>query len=339
MSDEEKKSGLGANVSGKFNLTMPDAFYCVVKYNINGGSGRVPTDQKLLKLKRYSIPSVIGLSRKGYTFDEWNTLPSGGGKDYKAGNAVFLTTDEFVLYAKWRPNLITVSYSGNGSTVGSVPASITEPYGQRITVSSNTGNLVREYHTFNGWNTKNDGTGTHYNAGQNISLPSESITLYAEWKNEKYVDIPQDGNIGTFITYMGYHLITSKSSNQYRLREHAKNAGRDSISSPEYFALIDNRIVIATKKNIGGKLEVSIGDYVDVSFKTNSGTTITKNCIIGDFKGADAPNIWGHNEGRSVVEIIYVNYNPPAGYDKNKNDPWGNGRVTRIAVVGSYGPY
>lgn len=154
-----------------------------------------------------------------------------------------------------------------------------------------------------------------------------------------YVDIPQDGNIGTVISYMGYHLITAKSSNQYKLKQHSMNSGRYKYSNPEYYATIDGRMLIATKPNIGNKLSVSIGDYVDVSFKASSGDVFIKKCIIGDFKGSDAPNPWGHYDGQGVVEMIYHNYSPPSGYTANKNNPWGSGRVTRITKVGSYGNY
>ncbi len=154
-----------------------------------------------------------------------------------------------------------------------------------------------------------------------------------------YVDIPQTGNIGTVISYMGYHLITSTSSNQYKLKMHARNNYRYDYSYPEYYARIDGRIVIATKPNIGNQLPLSIGDYVQVTFKTNSGYIRNYNCIIGDFKGADAPNIWGHYDGQGVVEVVYHNYNPPAGYNANQNNPWGSGRVIRITKVGSYGNY
>lgn len=153
------------------------------------------------------------------------------------------------------------------------------------------------------------------------------------------VEIPQNGNIGTSITYMGYHLITSKSSNQYKLKAHANNSGKYSIANPQYYALINGRMVIATKENIGGQLQVAIGDYVDVRFKREDGVIITYMCIIGDIKGADAPNIWGHDDGKSVVEMIYHDYSPPPGYNYPKNNPWGKGRVLRITKVGSYGNY
>ena len=155
-----------------------------------------------------------------------------------------------------------------------------------------------------------------------------------------YVDITQTGNIGTYILYMGYHCITSTSSNQYKLKHHARNSGRYSYSYPEYYALIDGKIVIATKQNIGNQLPLSIGDYVQVRFKTDSGYIRNYDCIIGDFKGADAPNIWGHGaEGQNVVEVVYHDYNPPEGYNKLRNNPWGSGRVFRITKVGNYGNF
>lgn len=154
-----------------------------------------------------------------------------------------------------------------------------------------------------------------------------------------YVDIPQTGNIGTFISYMGYHLITNQTSNQYKLKAHAQNAGKYSYSYPEYYAQINDRILIATKPNIGNQLPVSIGDRVQVKFLTETGEIRNYLCMIGDIKGADAPNIWGHNDGKCVVEVIYHNYNPLSGYNKNKNNPWGPGRVIRITKTGRYGDY
>ena len=173
----------------------------------------------------------------------------------------------------------------------------------------------------------------------NVSANMRYYTYSNTTTYDQFVEIPQDGDIGTIITYMGYHRITSPSSNQYRLKTHAKNNGRYSIANPQYFALIDNRIAIATKPCIGNVLNVAVGDYVIVDFLTSSGSLITYNCIIGDIKGADAPNIWGHNDGKGVVEIIYHDYSPPAGYNSCINNPWGSGRVIRIAKVGKYGYY
>ena len=64
-----------------------------------------------------------------------------------------------------------------------------------------------------------------------------------------------------------HHLIKAKSSDQYKLKARAKKDKKYKKKKPEYYAMIDNRILIATKANIGNKLKVSVGDYVNVKFK------------------------------------------------------------------------
>lgn len=79
----------------------------------------------------------------------------------------------------------SVNYYGNGNTSGSAPSGLSdiEP-GSSYTILGNTGNLRKvvgnDTYLFTGWNTKTDGTGTHYEAGDEITV-DENITLYAEW--------------------------------------------------------------------------------------------------------------------------------------------------------------
>lgn len=153
-----------------------------------------------------------------------------------------------------------------------------------------------------------------------------------------YVDIPQDGNIGTVISYMGYHLTTDTTAPEYKLKQHAKANGRYAIANPMYYAVIDGRIVIATKANIGNIFPVQIGDYLNVTFQKDSGEVSTYYCIMGETKEAGAEdNVWGHYGGQGVVEVVYHDYSPPSGYNANTNNPWDKGRVTRITKVGCYG--
>ena len=50
------------------------------------------------------------------------------------------------------------------------------------------GVFLRQGHTFAGWNTKPDGTGTAYEAGATVAYPAEgdTMTLYAQWKANTY---------------------------------------------------------------------------------------------------------------------------------------------------------
>ena len=70
-----------------------------------------------------------------------------------------------------------ISFDGNG---GSSPGSQYKAHGFSITLPTT---ATREGYTFAGWNTNENGTGTHYNAGATFSLNGDR-TLYAEWTPE-----------------------------------------------------------------------------------------------------------------------------------------------------------
>ncbi|WP_459925270.1 choice-of-anchor U domain-containing protein, partial [Desulfatiferula olefinivorans] len=53
-------------------------------------------------------------------------------------------------------------------------------YNVSLTLAANTGSLARTGHTFAGWNTATDGTGTHYESGGTYT-GNAALTLYAEW--------------------------------------------------------------------------------------------------------------------------------------------------------------
>ena len=90
----------------------------------------------------------------------------------------------------------SVTYNGNGNTSGSVPTGATE-YAKdaQVTVLGNTGNLAKTGYTFSGWNTKDDGTGTPYTAGETFTI-TEETTLYAQWTANTHT-ITLDANGGS----------------------------------------------------------------------------------------------------------------------------------------------
>jgi uncharacterized repeat protein (TIGR02543 family) len=82
----------------------------------------------------------------------------------------------------------TVQYDPNGATgpsfvYTSIPApQYMSPYTgtTSITISGNTGSLVKTGFTFSGWNTATDGSGTNYAAGATYN-GGASLLLYAKW--------------------------------------------------------------------------------------------------------------------------------------------------------------
>lgn len=151
-----------------------------ITYKLNGGknSSKNPSKYtittKTIKLKNPT--------RKGYTFAGWYS-------DSKFKNKVTQinkgSTGKKTLYAKWVANKYKIVYDGNGSTSGKMSATTGCKYDKSYTLKANTykkGNL-----TFVGWNTKKDGSGTHYSDKEKIkNISSKSggtVTLYAQWED------------------------------------------------------------------------------------------------------------------------------------------------------------
>lgn len=74
----------------------------------------------------------------------------------------------------------TVTYDGNGSTGGTVPAPVEYDKGATVTVAGNTGGLVKTGFDFAGWNTAANGSGTTYQGGATFAI-NANTTLYALW--------------------------------------------------------------------------------------------------------------------------------------------------------------
>jgi len=85
------------------------------------------------------------------------------------------------------PLTYTVLYDGNGSTGGTVPQdNATYSQNDDVTVATNDGDLVKAGHSFIGWNTKADGTGTSYLPNDTFKIATENITLFARWTVNQY---------------------------------------------------------------------------------------------------------------------------------------------------------
>jgi uncharacterized repeat protein (TIGR02543 family) len=137
-----------------------------VAYNANGGTG-APASQT----KTYNQTLTLSSSRparSGYTFLGWATKSDGTGTAYSPGGS-YTDNAAATLYAQWNSSTST--------------AAVTLP------TPTKTG------YSFQGWNTKADGTGTKYNGGASYT-PTGNVTLYAIWKANTYT-VSYNANGGT----------------------------------------------------------------------------------------------------------------------------------------------
>ena len=157
-----------------------------VTYNGNGSTGGavpvLPTNYK-----QYQPVSISGntssLTNGSLTFNGWNTAANGTGTIYPVtSNGFTMPASNVTLYAQWVNASVpyTLTYSGNGSTGGSVPVAPTSYSSGASATILGQNNLVKSGYSFLGWNTASNGTGSNYPIGNSIVMTSTQ-TLYAQW--------------------------------------------------------------------------------------------------------------------------------------------------------------
>lgn len=162
--------------------------YHTVTYHANGGTGGTAVG-KILAGSAHAVlaQSDTGVKRSGYTFLGWGNAPKSG-VTYPIGEAITVNGD-VTLYAQWSYNggggtveepEYVVTYLPNGGTGAHEDTGIAHGSSYRV-LANTTAGISRRNYIFTGWNTKADGTGTHYTTFEQVVI-SKDMTLYAQWK-------------------------------------------------------------------------------------------------------------------------------------------------------------
>ena len=147
-----------------------------ISFNANGGSGSM-SSKSVTAGSSIVLPSNT-FTRSGYEFAGWNTSSNASGTSYSNGTSM-TPSGNTTLYAQWKKIIATytISFNANGGSGSMSSKSVTA--GSSIVLPSNT--FTRSGYTFNGWNTKADGSGMSYDEEEKLTI-SENLTLYAQWK-------------------------------------------------------------------------------------------------------------------------------------------------------------
>lgn len=189
-----KGYGAGIAYNETANLTY------TIKFNGNGSTSGSTAFMSMVKDAAKNL-TANGFKRTGYTFKNWNKKADGSSTSYRNKQSVKnLSSTQGAtvnLYAQWTPNKYTIKFNGNGNTGGSTASmSMTYDVAKDLTVNG----FTKTGHTFNGWNTKADGSGTNYKNKQSVkNLTSKNgvtITLYAKWTPNKYT-VSYNANSGS----------------------------------------------------------------------------------------------------------------------------------------------
>lgn len=107
-------------------------------------------------------------SKEHYDFKGWLTKD---GTEFSFSQAI---TSNITLTAKWEPTVYTVTFDANGGKGTMDP--MTGTIENKIILP--TSRFTHDDYVFTGWNTKADGSGKSYTAGQSVAA---NLTLYAQW--------------------------------------------------------------------------------------------------------------------------------------------------------------
>jgi hypothetical protein len=157
---------------------------CMVVYNANGASGTAPASTSVAPGSVITLPNKGDLIYLENSFLGWNENQNGAGTTYASGASI--TVDKNItFYAQWIADSTpqyTVVFNANGATGGSDSASQTV-YGSTTITIPGQGTLVFNGKNFTGWNTRADGSGAFYSAGDSLAVTG-NIILFAQWENQ-----------------------------------------------------------------------------------------------------------------------------------------------------------
>jgi len=92
-------------------------------YNVNGGSGTLPTTQSVQYFSSVTVASA-DLTRPSFTFSRWNTAADGSGTSFDANATFVMPARAVTLYAQWIPVVVPTTTTTTTTTT-TVPAKAT----------------------------------------------------------------------------------------------------------------------------------------------------------------------------------------------------------------------
>lgn len=160
--------------------------YTLTYHSSDAETGNAPSAVSVNYGHNITIDSNSGiLARDGYTLTGWSNTYNGA-VDYLLGESMTMGSSDLDLYPVWSINSYTLTYHSTGADTGYAPASVEADFNSSLTISSNSGSLTREGHSFIGWSTTYNGS-LEYSAGDSIIMGSESIDLYPVWDIHEFL--------------------------------------------------------------------------------------------------------------------------------------------------------
>ena len=162
-----------------------------LSYDANGGTNAPAAQTEEVTGRSYTFTITDAEpTRYHYDFRAWVEESNKNkyvGVDYIYDDEKFYAGDDYTisadttLYALWEEKCVNIHYMANDSNaVGEMGVQTVCPPKHNVTLIAPNYSLAG--HSYTGWNTKADGTGTMYGPNEYIALPAvDDLYLYAQW--------------------------------------------------------------------------------------------------------------------------------------------------------------
>ncbi len=121
-----------------------------VTYDLNGGTGTVPTETAKAQGAKFELASATGFTKEGHIFDGW----SDGTTKYAAGARYTMPASNITFTAQWLDESeitrYTVTYVKPDGVTGDVPETVTVDEGTQVTLAP-ADQFAKEGWTFQNW--------------------------------------------------------------------------------------------------------------------------------------------------------------------------------------------
>lgn len=208
----------------KYTVTSPSVTFVgqweAIDYPIHwniGYEGGGSTEDSIAYGTSISFPTDP--TRTGYTFLGWEMSVGDASTDngvktseklYKAGDEVMMPAGAVTMTAQWKINTYTVTYDGNGGTIGIYTGRDDVTYNASYKIKNVSGITPTRFgYKFCGW--KINGSGDTLQAGSSFTMPAKNVTLVAQWAATSSKSYKMEQGVG--YTYNGAFRIKGDPSN------------------------------------------------------------------------------------------------------------------------------
>lgn len=206
-------------------------------YDSNNIKNQVESDEENSQLAGVLLTvNKNHFSYPGFTFTGWNTRKDGKGKKYIEEDTLTMPAKDMILYAQWKKNPVyhLVYDANNESGMRRTDAETPCEAGTSIQIDGNSYHYEKGKgsYAFTGWNTRPDGQGEEYKAGEEKEIHAD-VVLYAQWER-----LPENAE-----DIIKYHVFYRANNNTTAFSVDAQTpeeVGKDIVLEKNRFSYTDH---------------------------------------------------------------------------------------------------